>query len=63
LLRLTACSRWPERRDCEQACAAQVPLVGDSRRMTPYTAFGMQPRFLRVNTPVRMSTELYARMK
>src|SRR5512144_820857 len=36
--RLTACSRWPERRGCNQACATQVPLVGDSRRLTGYAA-------------------------
>jgi hypothetical protein len=61
--RLSACSRWPERRGCNQACATQVPLVGDSRVVTQYAAFGMHPRFLRVNTPVRMSSEMYARMK
>jgi len=29
---LVACSRWPERKDCDQGCAPQVPLVGDDRR-------------------------------
>ena len=61
-LRLSACSRWPERQDCNQACAPQLPLVGDDRRLTPYAPFGLEPRFLRINNPVRMSPTLYARL-
>lgn len=61
-LRLRACSRWPERRDCDQACVLQVPLVGDSRRRTRYAAFGVQPQHLRSNSPVAMSAALYARI-
>ena len=61
-LRLVACSRWPERQDCNQACAPQLPLVGDDRRLTPYAPFGLEPRFLRINNPVRMSPRLYARL-
>ncbi|MBZ5628782.1 MAG: hypothetical protein LAO06_07945 [Acidobacteriia bacterium] len=61
-LRLLACSRWPQRRDCDQACAPQVPMVGDDRRITPYTPFALEPRFLRINNPVRMSPTLYARL-
>ena len=61
-LRLLACSRWPERQDCNQACAPQLPLVGDDRRLTPYAPFGLEPRFLRINNPVRMSPTLYARL-
>ena len=60
--RLLACSRWPARQDCDQACAAQLPLVGDDRRATPYAAFGLAPQFLRVNHPVRMDPALYARL-
>lgn len=60
-LRLLACSRWPERQDCNQACTPQLPLVGDDRRLTRYAPFGLEPRFLRINNPVRMSPALYAR--
>lgn len=61
-LRLLACSRWPERRGCDQACAWELPLVGDDRRLTPYAPFALEPRFLRINNPVRMSPALYARL-
>lgn len=60
--RLLACSRWPERQSCGQACAAQVPLVGDDRRLTPYAPFALDPRFLRINHPVRMTSGFYARL-
>ena len=59
-LRLTACSRWPERQGCDQACAPQVPLVGDDRSFTQFAPFGLQPRSLRIFNPVRMSRERYA---
>ncbi len=61
-LRLASCSRWPERQDCDQACAAQIALVGDDRRKGQYAPFGLEPRFLRINNPVRMSPQLYARL-
>ncbi len=61
-MRLVACSRWPERQECEQACAPQLPLLGDDRTLTRYAPFGLEPRFLRLNNPVRMSPALYARM-
>jgi hypothetical protein len=61
-LRLAACSRWPERRQCDQACAAQVPLVGDSRRATRFAPFGLHPRYLRINNPVRMTSKMYAKL-
>jgi hypothetical protein len=59
-LRVTACSRWPEKQGCDQACAPQIPLVGDARRFTRFAAFGLQPWQLRLNQPVRMSESLYA---
>ncbi len=60
--RLAECSRWPERQDCDQACASQIALVGDDRRKGQYAPFGLEPRFLRINNPVRMSPQLYARL-
>ncbi len=62
-LRLLACSRWPERQDCDQACVPQVSLVGDDRRLTRFAPFALDPRFLRINNPVRMSPTLYARVR
>lgn len=59
-LRVSACSRWPERERCDQACTAQVRLVGDDRSFTRFAPFGLPPRFLRINSPVRMSRELYS---
>ncbi|MGI9101616.1 MAG: hypothetical protein ACR2IF_04140 [Terriglobales bacterium] len=61
-LRLNACSRWPEREDCDQACAPQIAMVGDDRRSSGLAPFGLEPRFLRVNSPARMSPLLYARL-
>lgn len=58
-LRLVACTRWPARQDCDQACTPQVPLVGDHRRLTRFAPFALDPRFLRVNNPVRMSRRMY----
>ncbi len=58
-LRIAACSRWPQRSDCDQACAAQVPIVGDSRSRGQYAPFGLQPHSLRINNPVRMTEEMY----
>lgn len=57
-IRLLACSRWPERQDCDQACSAQVPLVGDDRAHTRYAAFAMTPDQLRSENPVHMTPEL-----
>jgi hypothetical protein len=61
-LHLVACSRWPERQGCDQACVPQLPLVGDDRRPGLYAPFALEPRFLRINNPVRMSPALYARI-
>lgn len=61
-LKITACSRWPEKSECNQACAPEVPMLGDPRRPVQYAAGGLPPRFLRINNPVRMSRELYDRM-
>ncbi len=61
-LRLAACSRWPARKDCHQDCAPQLPLVGDDRRLAQYAPFALEPRFLRINNPVRMPPALYARI-
>jgi hypothetical protein len=58
-LEVAECSRWPERKQCNQACTPQVPFLGDSRRKVKYAAFGLPPRFLRINNPVRMTREIY----
>ena len=60
--RIVACSRWPEKRDCDQACAAQVQLLGDSRSFQDIAAFGLQPQQLRMFNPRRMTRELYERL-
>jgi hypothetical protein len=31
-LRLTSCSRWPERADCDQPCVKQIELLPDATR-------------------------------
>ena len=62
-LQVTACSRWPERGDCNQACTPEVPMLGDDRRVVKYAAFGLPPRFLRVNNPVCMTPDLYQKIK
>ncbi len=62
-LRMAACSRWPERKDCNQDCAPQLPLVGDDRRRGQFAPFALEPRFLRINNPVRMTSALYARLQ
>jgi hypothetical protein len=59
---LVACSRWPERHDCAQGCTPQVPFLGDDRTLTHWAPWGLEPRFLRVNNPVRMTPALYARI-
>lgn len=61
-LQVTACSRWPEKSECNQACTPQVPLLGDSRRDVKYAAFGLHPRYLRINNPVRMTPDLYEKL-
>jgi len=59
---VAGCSRWPQRQDCDQACAPQLPLLGDDRTLTRYAPWALEPRFLRINNPLRMSPALYARM-
>ena len=61
-LRIAACSRWPGRRECDQACSPQVPLVGDDRTQGQYAPFGLQPHSLRINNPVRMTEEMYRKL-
>lgn len=61
-LKVVACSRWPEKSECDQACTPQVPMLGDNRRFTKYAAGGLSPRFMRINNPVRMSRELYDKL-
>lgn len=56
-LEVTACSRWPERSECDQSCVPQVPFLGDSRCLTNIAAF------LRINNPVQMTRELYDRIQ
>jgi hypothetical protein len=61
-LQVTACSRWPEKSECNQACTPQVPMLGDSRRPVKYAAFGLPTRYLRINNPVRMTADLYEKL-
>ena len=61
-LKITACSRWPEKSECDQACTPEVPMLGDDRRRVQYAAGGLPPRFLRINNPVKMSRELYEKL-
>jgi len=59
---VAGCSRWPERQECDQACAPQLPLLGDDRTLTRHAPWALEPRFLRINNPLRMTPGLYARM-
>ena len=59
---IAECSRWPDRRGCNQACAIQVPLVGDDRSLCEYAPFGMSPALLRIHNPVRITPEMFARI-
>jgi len=61
-LRIASCSRWPGRDGCNQACWPQVPLVGDDRTHGKYAPFGLQPESLRINSPVRMSKDMYSEL-
>jgi len=61
-IRLIGCSRWPEMQGCDQACAVQVPLVGDDRAKGEYVAFGMTPDQLRSESPVRMTPDLFGKV-
>ncbi len=61
-LKVTACSRWPEKSECDQACTPEIPMLGDNRRRVKYAAGGLAPRFLRINNPVKMSPELYSKL-
>jgi hypothetical protein len=61
-LQVTACSRWPEKSECNQSCAPQVPMLGDDRRLVKYAAFALPPRYLRINNPVRMTPDLYEQL-
>ncbi len=61
--RIDSCTRWPEKQGCGQECAAQVPLAGDDRANGEYAAFGMTPEQLRSESPVRITPEMYAKMK
>jgi len=59
---VVSCSRWPDRRSCGQECTPQVPLLGDSRVDRKYAAFGTQPNWLKQNTPVHMTKDVYEKM-
>ena len=61
--RISTCSRWPEKQGCDQECAAQVPLVGDDRTQGEYAAFGMTPDQLRIHKPVRMSPDMFGKVR
>ncbi|MGZ4814597.1 MAG: hypothetical protein ACXVZV_04275 [Terriglobales bacterium] len=56
---VTSCSRWPERRGCDQGCTPQIPLLGDSRVDRKIAVFGTQPNWLKSNTPVHMTKDVY----
>ncbi|HWR14982.1 MAG TPA: hypothetical protein VN577_09145 [Terriglobales bacterium] len=62
-IRITSCSRWPDRRACNQDCSPQVQFVGDTRSETKIAPFGLQPDQLRINNPVHMTRELYKRIQ
>ena len=57
--RIATCSRWPEMEGCDQECALQAPLVGDDRTFGKYAPFGMTPQQLRINNPVRMTSDMF----
>lgn len=59
---ITSCSRWPDRRGCGQDCTPQVAMLGDSRIDQQIAVFGTQPSWLKRNTPVKMTRELYAKI-
>ncbi|HLH06649.1 MAG TPA: hypothetical protein VKW78_05400 [Terriglobales bacterium] len=61
-LQVSACSRWPEKRECEQLCTPQVVIAGDDRSRGQYAPFGLQPHSLRVNSPVRMTEQMYLKL-
>src|SRR4051812_41418524 len=61
-LLVTSCSRWPERLGCNQECTPQVPLLGDSRAERKFAAFGTQPGWLKQNTPVHMTKNVYDKL-
>jgi hypothetical protein len=61
-LKIVACSRWPERSECDQACTPEVPMLGDNRRRVKYAAGGLPVRYMRINNPVKMSRELYDKL-
>jgi hypothetical protein len=43
-LRLDTCSRWPEHRDCDQACVAQIVESGDETRARTIAAHFFEGR-------------------
>jgi hypothetical protein len=60
---ITACSRWPEKHDCDRACSVQVPFLGDSRSFTKIAPYGLQPHQIRIFNPVRMTEPLYDKIR
>ena len=60
--KITRCTRRPERAECDEACATQVQLLGDSRSFQKIAAFGLQPHQLRIFNPRRMTIELYNKL-
>ena len=61
-LQIAECSRWPEKRGCDQACTPQVWLVGDDRTHGQYAPFGLLPHSLRINNPVLMTLPMYGKI-
>ncbi len=62
-IEISACTRWPERSDCDQACAPQVAFLGDTRTKGKYAPFALSPENLRINSPVSMTRELYDKIE
>lgn len=57
---VTACSRWPERAGCDQACTVEVPFLSEESVEREVAVFGSQPGW---SKPVEMTPELLARLK
>jgi len=57
---VAACSRWPERAGCDQACTAEVPFLGQSTAARDVAVFGSQPGW---GTRVEMTPELLEKLK
>lgn len=60
---IVSCSRWPDRPGrCGQECTPQVTMLGESRIDRSIAVFGSQPAWLKQNTPVHMTKDLFDKM-